>query len=1101
MTLRGTLDTFDLRELMQMLAFNQKVGTLSLQTQYGPQSLYVDRGRCTLLATDPALHAAFCRAIRTEATVSQEVLGAAEQVATETGAYVADVLHEAGRIDAETRDSLHQEVVRNHMLDIQLGEVSGFEFHDGSARCPDGSHGVPAAPLIPVESLLLELTRRIDLWHAAQDVVPHLGVVFEGTGMRVDLEACLDANKRAIAEVVRLVDGFSTVEQIATNAGVSRFAVTQILSAMAREGGVREVATDQLLARAETQLDASRPDLALPLLRCAVTRQDAPMKARFRLADVYEVLGESEQAALTLETYVNERVEADVSGSMDALMRIMRLRDNNPHVARRICDHYLSHRPELRRRQTDAREALGLLVRHADTQAAALEAAGRLSDFIDHGDAPSEDLRLLAELYVTGGAPHLAAMALAQRAEDALAEGNVSQARELLRRAVQYDGSCATARRRLAQLDLERSRRRQRSRVRVALAAALCTAIGFVALWYTQRKSITVEVTRAERHALEAVSATERDLGAEAKRLSELLKAVGSGREGPERYIEAARAYADAIKFLAARPNSDLAAYADEIERMASPSEVEAHQARLLRLEERLGAASARAISLLPEHASRGAEALKTGVEAVESRDLKGARAALRIALALGHQDAALVADATSRLELVEEHFRRLARTKRALADAIDDKDYYRAFQVARQGIVALRDTGLEQEVPLVVYVTSEPAGGLVFLGGARTEHVTPCLVKYAPATGPGELEVRAAGCNRASSRIPGLAELIGHEPPIPGWNGELHFDLAPGVLWRNDTLAEVRDLWLDEGTLVVLRRDGRHVHAVDLDLGTELLGTKAQRESAYMLRGGQLPNGGAWRVRGTRTLRVEPPQHDVWQYRAQTAIEWSPALLGSTICVVDRVGLVLGLHATTGKELWRRAIDGVIGRPRVSQAGFLISTRTGQALALDAATGKEKLLATRAQGRAFALPLGTGVLTLLQGEDGARIHHPTGDEQIVGAAAPRSTPAPWTGPEGALWAEGTGAVFLEPAKSARALRIPTLHGKAQTWAVRDGCVFVVDKSGTLRCIRLDQPDRVAWSVALGAPVRHEPLVTDDVVILLLPSALVAVQRDPHRQP
>ena len=32
MTLKGTLDTFDLRELLQMLAFNQKVGTLRLKT-------------------------------------------------------------------------------------------------------------------------------------------------------------------------------------------------------------------------------------------------------------------------------------------------------------------------------------------------------------------------------------------------------------------------------------------------------------------------------------------------------------------------------------------------------------------------------------------------------------------------------------------------------------------------------------------------------------------------------------------------------------------------------------------------------------------------------------------------------------------------------------------------------------------------------------------------------------------------------------------------------------------------------------------------------------------------------------------------------------
>ena len=44
MTIKGTLETFHLLDLLQMLAFNQKVGTLVLETAQGPRTVYVDSG-------------------------------------------------------------------------------------------------------------------------------------------------------------------------------------------------------------------------------------------------------------------------------------------------------------------------------------------------------------------------------------------------------------------------------------------------------------------------------------------------------------------------------------------------------------------------------------------------------------------------------------------------------------------------------------------------------------------------------------------------------------------------------------------------------------------------------------------------------------------------------------------------------------------------------------------------------------------------------------------------------------------------------------------------------------------------------------------------
>ncbi|MCA9317576.1 MAG: DUF4388 domain-containing protein, partial [Planctomycetes bacterium] len=107
MTLKGTLDTFDLRELLQMLAFNQKVGTLRLKTEQGPRSVYLDRGRCTFLADDPDLSRAFAREARRRRVVRSETVDHALGRALAEGRYVADLLAEEGVLEAQDRETLH----------------------------------------------------------------------------------------------------------------------------------------------------------------------------------------------------------------------------------------------------------------------------------------------------------------------------------------------------------------------------------------------------------------------------------------------------------------------------------------------------------------------------------------------------------------------------------------------------------------------------------------------------------------------------------------------------------------------------------------------------------------------------------------------------------------------------------------------------------------------------------------------------------------------------------------------------------------------------------------------------------------------------------
>ncbi|MDA1196238.1 MAG: DUF4388 domain-containing protein, partial [Planctomycetota bacterium] len=431
MSIKGTLETFNLCELLQMLAFNQKEGTLLLEGERGARTVYLDAGRLTFLERDPGLSQSIARMVRFHKILDEEALTSARQRADESGRNLGHVLQESELLDAERVQGLHRDAVLEQLFECQLTAVAGFEFLEGRALYADGSEGHAVKPLIPVESLLLDLARMLDHWNAIAGIVPSTGEIYEGTGIAVDLADQGDVDDELAATILPLIDGRRSLEQIAASAHVTLYHVMQVAATLYEHGGIRAVPTDDLIRRAEDLLARGEAAATVSIFQRCIDRGDASPDVRLRLADALEASGDIAAAAVELDAYAALSDDHNAPAVFEALCRALRLRGGELATAARTCDYYLRRRPWLQDYTELAARALRDLISGATRSGRPADAAVRLEAFIECGDAPLDDRVLLAELYEAGGARREAADALFRRADDLLATDRTAPARQL----------------------------------------------------------------------------------------------------------------------------------------------------------------------------------------------------------------------------------------------------------------------------------------------------------------------------------------------------------------------------------------------------------------------------------------------------------------------------------------------------------------------------------------------------------------------------------------------------------------------------------------------------------------------------------------------
>jgi len=1091
-TIKGTLETFNLRELIQMLAFNRKVGTLVLETEKGPRALYMDQGRVAFLTTDTHVSRAFARRLRRMGTIDADRLDRAEEIHRHSGRFVGDVVLEMGLLDGADRTHLYEEVVGERLFNAQLTAIHRFEFIDGKAVRPDGEPGEAIEPALQVDGLLLELTRKIDHWTALSEVIPSLNEIFEGTGLAVDLAESEEFPADAADIVVPCVDGCRSVDQIAEASHVDLYTVTQVLAALYQEGAIRPVPSDDLVLRAEEMLARGDAQGALPLLRRAIERGDAPADARLKMADAHEAAGEPEAAAAELDTYAALSTGDNAPGVFAALRRALRLRGGDVATASRVCDYYLRNRPWLKDARGDAVAALRELIQSATAEGRPLDAAGHLAGFLSAGDVPTDDLLLLGDLHAQAGDHTEAAAAFYRRAEDLLLANRVVAARDLLRRVLEHDPTRADARRLL--LDLEGADRRRQRKTRVVFLFVLLTLVvlGVCSAWWIYSRSAQREISVARERAEQLLDEAERKARAAIADFQERANRAESQPQPDPELELAAKHLKLRVREIMDAPQADLAAYASELENYTASGHEDSHRIILRGLEHRRQTMLQRAEQAVAELALRATAALEEAHRQHQAGNFIPSRDLLRKAqnLALGNE--AVRTRASQLLGHVDAYFQRFHGFEEQMRQARESGAVGEAYRIGLDAVKQLMDSDLTRTLAFPVEVSSDPPGAEVWLGSVRQDLATPCVVTYSLFTADPVLRLRLPGRTTRSFQLPSYEALQ---------NGTMTEEYTPrheAVLPPGPRLTQpgpFTTIWSVQGTPMLVDGEGRQALALDTVSGATVASGPEAPVGSVIRLGGVLPGRTEWRIQGHRTLRVQPSHGSAWEFQSMGLLERSPAMAEAVVVVVDEAGMLYGLDAAKGTELWRRRLDGEPTQgPLASHLGLVIATGSGSFLKIDPRQGGITPIAPAARGAALALPLGEGVLLLGGGEGGARFVGSDGEVRTLGDSRPHAAFAPWVSPGIAVWIDEGGPRFATSddttPRPARGLGESVLR-----LAAGDGRLYGVDAQGRLSAVPVERPDEAAWRIELGSGAPSAMVLTPLSLTLLLGERLVVVDR------
>ena len=239
MALEGNLQDFSLADMMRLLESGAKTGSLEL-TRDDERAIVSFREGRVCYAASPRYSEPLARRLVTEGIVSENQLRQAlglQKIQTQdkAGRRLAQILIEEGFVDARTLETVVHEAIFEALLDLFLWDAGTIRFEPG-----DTSAQLEIGVLVSVETVLQEMTRRMDEWRRIRARISSLEAVFviseapEARGADIHLSP---AEWLVLSEL----HGGRSVRELMAVTGASDFEMTRTLYSMEVAGLVAQV--------------------------------------------------------------------------------------------------------------------------------------------------------------------------------------------------------------------------------------------------------------------------------------------------------------------------------------------------------------------------------------------------------------------------------------------------------------------------------------------------------------------------------------------------------------------------------------------------------------------------------------------------------------------------------------------------------------------------------------------------------------------------------------------------------------------------------------------------------------------------------------------
>jgi hypothetical protein len=232
MSLAGSLETFNIANILQFLSFDQKTGVLQISGGGNTAKIFIKSG-FIVYATSSQQEFRLGHFLRSEGVLSDEKLQECLQLAEEKNQQLGRFLVEQGYISRSSlKDFLHLQA-EEILYDIFLWEAGDFEYTDTPIDIKEKLF-IPLNPM----GIIMEASRRIDEQSIIKREIPGEQLIFKISQKMGETEKLkLTKNERRI---LSLMDGNRTVKQVINDSGYAEPATYKIIYSLKMTGFIEK---------------------------------------------------------------------------------------------------------------------------------------------------------------------------------------------------------------------------------------------------------------------------------------------------------------------------------------------------------------------------------------------------------------------------------------------------------------------------------------------------------------------------------------------------------------------------------------------------------------------------------------------------------------------------------------------------------------------------------------------------------------------------------------------------------------------------------------------------------------------------------------------
>jgi len=264
MTIRGSLTMEQLQGVFQMLTTSRSEGTLRIGFQGREKRIYIHPDGISLLSTGKKLPR-IGDLLVSMGKLQRKQLSAALSMQRGGTKKIGDLLKEQGLITEEDISNAVQMQIEEEINEIFCWESAAFEFREGPPEEDFFNSDSPLTSLsFPAGPLLQRAMDRMSEWEEISKNFSHFHEVllFDGDPEK---SGALDFIPM---EVLELLDGTNSVEDLLTATCQPRFETSRSLVKLLDSGMVRRVLSPELCAKAE---EAQKSDLVAKEIKLLIT--------------------------------------------------------------------------------------------------------------------------------------------------------------------------------------------------------------------------------------------------------------------------------------------------------------------------------------------------------------------------------------------------------------------------------------------------------------------------------------------------------------------------------------------------------------------------------------------------------------------------------------------------------------------------------------------------------------------------------------------------------------------------------------------------------------------------------------------------------------